>query len=104
MVARVQPQTPEGGASLEADHPVYTKDPIVDALVDTVLELAGQIWINRDRQYAVEDLVAQGKTPTQDAIDTYLPSDERRAYLDAERKQFVDDIMQHLQAVTRGDN
>lgn len=100
MTSRLR-QTPEGGVPLAGDETVYTDDPITDALIDTVLELAAQSWVTRDRLLAIEDLLERGDPVTRAGIDGYSPSAERRADLDAQRQQFVDDVMRHLRQVTR---
>ena len=82
---------------------MYTGDTIVDALIDTVLELAAQVWINRDRTLAMEDLLSQGKVPTPENIDAYEPDTTRKEDLTRQRQEFVDDVMRHLRSVTRGE-
>jgi len=55
---RIRPQTQEGGATLE-ESPVYFQDPALDRVVNMMMELAAQMWVQRDRMLAVEDLLAQ---------------------------------------------
>ena len=34
----------------ERGHPHYFKDPMIDHLLEIVLQLGAELWVNRDRQ------------------------------------------------------
>lgn len=95
-------QTPEGGAPLVGDYPVYFKDPVQDAMMNMILELSAQLWMSMDRMHALEDLLSrQGVVSTAD-LDGYRPDAERAAALRARRERFTHDILRDLKLLTEG--
>ena len=92
---RIRPQTPEGGKPLE-DNPTYFSDPALDRVVSMVMELSAQVWVYRDRMMAVEDLLAEKDMITTADLDSYVPSEARRAQIKAERDAFVESVFSAL--------
>ena len=80
-------------------NPGYFDDPIQDAMMKMMLELAAQVWINRDRMMAVEDLLEQQGTVGREAIDAYQPSADRAAAIKLERDRFINDIFKEVQKI-----
>jgi hypothetical protein len=97
--AGTRTQTPEGGAPLAGENPAYFNDPIKDALVNVVLELAGQVWIGRERQYALEDVLTAAGVVGADDVERYTPTRERQAELKLARDRFVADVFQELKRI-----
>ena len=95
-------QTPEGGAPLVGDYPVYFKDPVQDAMMNMILELSAQLWMSMDRMYALEDLLARQGVVTAAALDGYRPDAERVAVLKMRRERFTHDILRDLKLLTEG--
>ena len=95
-------QTPEGGAPLVGDYPVYFKDPVQDAMMNMILELSAQLWINIDRLHALEDLLGRQRVVSVDDLDSYKPDAERSAALKARRERFTHDILRDLKLLTDG--
>jgi hypothetical protein len=91
------PQSPEGGVPLAGDNPTYFADPIQDALVNMVMELAAQVWVNRERMSALEAVLEDcGELPA-DAVENYRPDPQSAAKLRDERDRFVADILKEIQ-------
>lgn len=95
-------QTPEGGAPLAGDYPVYFKDPVQDAMMNMILELSAQLWMSMDRQYALEDLLSRQGVVSAADLDGYAPDAERAAALKARRERFTHDILRDLKSLTEG--
>ena len=95
-------QTPEGGAPLVGDYPVYFKDPVQDAMMNMILELSAQLWMSMDRLYALEDLLARQGIVTAAALDGYRPDAERANALKSRRERFTHDILRDLKSLTEG--
>ena len=93
-------QTPEGGAPLVGDYPVYFKDPVQDAMMNMILELSAQLWMSMDRVYALEDLLARQGILTAAALDGYRPDAERAKALRVRRERFTHDILRDLKSLT----
>lgn len=95
-------QTPEGGAPLVGDYPVYFKEPVQDAMMNMILELSAQLWMSMDRMYALEDLLERQGIVSAADLDGYRPDAERAAALRARRERFTHDILRDLKMLTEG--
>lgn len=95
-------QTPEGGAPLVGDYPVYFKEPVQDAMMNMILELSAQLWMSMDRMYALEDLLERQGIVSAADLDGYRPDAERAAALRARRERFTHDILRDLKLLTEG--
>ena len=95
-------QTPEGGAPLVGDYPVYFNDPVQDAMMNMILELSAQLWINIDRLHALEDLLARQGVVSAADLHSYKPDAERAVALKARRERFTHDILRDLKSLTDG--
>ena len=62
----------------------------VDELVSITMGLAQELWAVKERLAAVEALGKGGISPA--AVESYEFSDEERAALDRERREFIDRI------------
>ncbi len=69
-------------------HPHYYKEPVIDHLLEIVLQLGAEIWVNRDRQLVTEHLLATEGTVTAKRIDNFEPSEKFAARLREERQAF----------------
>jgi hypothetical protein len=89
-------QTPEGGAPLAGADPTYIQDPVLDATVRMVVELAAQVWVERERRLALEALLVQRGVMTADALEGFTPNADQQAAFRAERSRFIDDVFKEL--------
>ncbi len=92
-------QTPEGGTPLAGDDPIYLKDPVLDATVRMLVELAAQVWVDRERLLVMETLLDERGVLTRDAIENYRPNAERTAAFRKERAQFIEDVFKELRRI-----
>jgi hypothetical protein len=92
-------QTPETGTPIAGDHPVYLADPVLDATVRMVVELAAQVWVDRERLLVVEQLLTERGLVTREAIESYRPSAQLAAAWKARRDQFVADVFKPLRSL-----
>lgn len=74
----------------------------VDDLARAVITLAREVWVLRDRQRVLEAVLGEKGIDVAQAIEHYQPSPELQAKLDAERKAFVQGLMQALVPATNG--
>lgn len=93
------PQTPEGGTPLAGDDPVYLQDPVLDATVRMVVELAAQVWVDRERMMAIEALLDRNGVVTREAIEQYTPDAGQQQRLKAARDQFIEDVFKELRRI-----
>jgi hypothetical protein len=92
-------QTPEGGAPLAGLDPVYLENPVLDATVRMVVELAAQVWIERERRLVLETLLAERGILAAEAIEKFRPDAAQAAALKAERSRFIEDVFKELRRI-----
>lgn len=80
----------------ERGHPHYFKDPIIDHLLEIVLQLGAEMWIIRDRQIVTEHLLATEGKVTPEMIEAFKPSPEFREKMKEERRNYTRRLYQSL--------
>ncbi len=73
-------------------HPHYFKDPMIDHLLEINLQLAGEIWVNRDRQMVIEHLLATEGKVTPDMIEAFKPDADMKDAMRNARRVFTQRI------------
>ncbi|MCS6947596.1 MAG: hypothetical protein NZM12_08275 [Steroidobacteraceae bacterium] len=91
-------QTPEGGTPLAGDDPVYLRDPLLDATVRMLVELAAELWVERERRLVLEARLETAGllrgTPSDEGPDHAL-----RERIKAERDRFIDGVFKELRRI-----
>lgn len=80
----------------EKGHPHYFNDQMIDHLLEICLQLAGEIWVNRDRQAVMEHLLATKGKVTPEMIEEFKPDDDMKQELKDARKVFSQRIFGSL--------
>lgn len=75
---------------------LFFNDPAIDRLMGMVMALAAEIYILRDRNQALEELLEQSGVLRPGAIENLQPSPERRAELAAQRDAFIARIIEPI--------
>ena len=101
MDSSYEEQTPEGGVELAGPDPVLLKDPVVDALMRMVTELAAEVWVERERRFALEDILEQQGVLPSGSVEQYEPTTDRRADIKAARDQFVNGVFKELRRMVQ---
>jgi hypothetical protein len=96
---RFPEQTPEGGTPLAGPDPVYLDNPVLDATVRMVVELAAQLWVERERRLTLESLLAARGVVSAEAVETFRPDAAQAAALKAERARFIEDVFKELRRI-----
>jgi hypothetical protein len=80
------------------DSPRYL-DPALDtdSLMRMILELASEVWVQRDRLEIIEHFLDERGQVTRADIDEYVPTDETKDALAAGRRQFVERLLSAAQ-------
>lgn len=76
--------------------PAYADDPAVDQLIATVVALAGEVAVLRDRLDTCEALAGRGVPFTAADVDAYVPDDEERARREARRAAYIERVFRPL--------
>ncbi|MEN9527216.1 MAG: hypothetical protein RLY56_1167 [Pseudomonadota bacterium] len=92
-------QTPEGGTPIVGDDPVYLQDPIQDATVRMLLELAAQVWVERERRLTLEAMLETKGIIARDEIERFVPDSNLTAQIKDERTRFLEDIFKELRRI-----
>lgn len=92
-------QTPEGGTPLAGADPVYLEDPVLDATVRMLVELAAQVWVERERRLALEALLVARGIMTAGALEALQPDAELQQRLKTERERFIEDVFKDLRRI-----
>lgn len=70
----------------ERGHPHYFKDPMIDHLIEIVLQLGAELWVVKDRQMVIEHLLATEGKVTPEMIERFRPPAELAEKLREERR------------------
>ncbi len=70
----------------------FFPDPNVDRLLGVVMELAGELYVLRDRMRTLEQLLEQKGTLTADDLRAFVPSAGERAARLADRDALIERI------------
>ena len=92
-------QTPEGGTPIVGDDPIYLQDPIQDATVRMLLELAAQVWVERERRLTLEALLETKGIIAHDEIERFAPDASTAARVKEERERFLEDVFKELRRI-----
>ena len=69
----------------ERGHPHYFKDPMIDHLLEIVMLLGGELWVERDQRLIMEHLLATEGKVTPEAIERFEPDEDLAQQLDQAR-------------------
>ncbi len=81
----------------ERGHPHYFRDPVTDHLLEIVLLLGGELWVNRDRQMIMEELMAKEGKVTPEMIESFKPDEAFLERQKAARRRFTERVYGCLQ-------
>jgi hypothetical protein len=81
----------------ERGHPHYFREPVIDHLLEVVLLLGGELWVNRDRQMIMEELLATRGKVTPAMIEAFEPDEAFTSKQDEARRKFTQRVYGCLQ-------
>lgn len=73
----------------ERGHPHYFKDPMIDHLLEIVMLLGGELWIERDRRMITEHLIDTEGSATRERIEQFQPDEDFAKKLSDARQAFT---------------
>lgn len=74
----------------------FFSDPALDKMMGMIMALAAEVYILRDRNRALEDMLSKSGLLQAGALDTYKPDAANSQQITAERDAFIARIMQPL--------
>ncbi len=91
------------GIGMPTSEPVFVGDPVVDRLLETVVALTGEVWIERDRRAVLESMLAAKGIVSADEIEQHTLSDAERASREQELSDLVARVLGPLRSVGKID-
>jgi len=79
--------------------PSFLGDPVQDQLIEIVLALSGELWIERDRRIHLESLLQSKNLITSEDIEKLNLDETSRAERDAALAQYVQRILSPIKAI-----
>lgn len=73
----------------ERGHPHYFKDPMMDHLLEIVMMLGGELWVERDRRLIAEHIMATEGSVTPERLEQFQPDEDFAKELADARKKFT---------------
>ncbi len=85
---------PEAGSE-----PSFLGDPVQDQLLEIVLALSSELWVERDRRIHLESLLQSKDLISKDELDNLNLDDTARTQRDAALEQYVQRTLGPLKAI-----
>lgn len=79
-------------APAPAPEPAFFDNPAIDNLIAVTLELGAEIWVLRERQRVMEQLLSQHGKVTTEMIEQHQPGEDELARSKAARDEFVNRV------------
>jgi hypothetical protein len=90
-----------GGDAIE---PSFTGDPLKDRLLDALLGLTAELWVERDRRLVLERLLERSGAVTAEQIEQYRFTAEEEAARRNARDELVRRVFGGLRALPGGES
>ena len=78
--------------------PQFFPESGADASVSMMLELMSEVWVMRERLYALEQVVEDAGLSVKDKLEDWRPSEEQAGELDDQRQRFIQSVLRSLEA------
>lgn len=79
-------------AEIDGPGRVYFDNPVMDHMLDALLEMSATLWTLRDRQIVLEKVLAEKGIEVSELIEQHIPDESEIAERRAERDEFSDRI------------
>ncbi|MFK8051455.1 MAG: hypothetical protein AB8F65_00665 [Woeseiaceae bacterium] len=84
--------------SARGRRPAFFENKAIDSMVTMMLELSAELWVVKERQRALEDLLETSSPGLAEKMQAWQPDDEMAAALAAERQNFLRTILRTLES------
>ena len=86
-------QAEEAIATAGKSEPVFLPHPVMDRLLESVMVLSAELWVERDRRRILEQLLAERGILSADDIESYTQSAEQEAERARQRSQLTHRVL-----------
>jgi hypothetical protein len=69
-----------------------------DEQMSMILELMSEVWIVRERMFALEQVAAEAGLPLAEKLENWQPSDAQAKELDTQRNRMIKTVLRSLEA------
>ena len=80
-------------ASAGKTEPAFLTQPLLDRLLESVMVLSAELWVERDRRRILEQLLAERGIVSPEDIESYTPSAAEDAERDRQRSQLTHRVL-----------
>lgn len=78
--------------------PNFFPESGVDQQMSMILELMSEVWIMRERMYALEQVAADAGLPLGEKLENWQPSEAQAQELDEQRNRMIKTVLRSLEA------
>ncbi len=78
--------------------PRFFPEEGTDETVSMMLELMSEVWVMRERMYALEQVIEEAGLPIAGKVEAWEPDEEQFRALSAERKRLIETVLRSLEA------
>ena len=78
--------------------PNFFPDSGADQQMSMILELMSEVWIMRERMYALEQVAAEAGLPLGEKLENWEPSEAQAVELDEQRNRMIKSVLRSLEA------
>ena len=78
--------------------PRFVPNSGADESVSMMLELMSEVWVMRERLYALESVVEEAGLPVAERLEAWRPSEAQATELDEQRQLFIQSVLRSLEA------
>ena len=71
------------------DEPAFLPHPLLDQLLETVIALGAELWVERDRRMALEAVLVERGVIDADAVENHRPDESEQSRRSAARSALV---------------
>lgn len=79
-----------------AKRPQFFEERGLDQLFSLVIELVAEVWVLRERVYAVEDVASENGVPLHDLVEKWQPRPEQAEELDRMRHTMMQSLFRSI--------
>ena len=73
--------------------PAFLPQPLLDRLLESVMVLSAELWVERDRRRILEQLLAQRGIVSPEDIESYTPGADEEAERARQRSQLTHRVL-----------
>ena len=78
--------------------PRFFPEAGTDETISMILELMSEVWVVRERLFALEQVAAEQGIDLAGGIENWQPDETQAQALDTQRKQFIRSVLRSLEA------